>query len=130
MSELPNKCNYCGLRDSTTFHSASESKANDAESYAIYRLHQAGIVKQRFARNVLMLIGGPPDDFGTDSYCAIDSDRWQQPVNCPHWVRRFKGSTIADYLAIHQDRHMLRMQVAANTLAFVAMLMALFALFR
>ena len=124
---LPNKCDFCGLRVHIRFRDAAASLAHDEESAKIYRLNAAGVIRQRFPRNVMMSIGGSVPDFGSTAYCAIDSDRWQKPVNCHYWVRRFDGSTVADYMAIHQDRRMLSMQLAANIIASVALLIALVA---
>lgn len=113
---LPNKCDFCGLRVGFRLLSEADVKASDSEFVQIRRLYDAGVIGKFFSRDMT------PD---TTSFCAIGSNRWNKPVNCPHWIKKFHGATLPDYLSIHQSEQMIHL---AKIGAFIAACAAIFAL--
>jgi len=110
------------------FRSAADTQASDAQFAAMRRLYDAGVINRVFSRNVGMT--NIPGDFGTTSFCAINSDRFNKPFNCRHWIRRIDGATLAEHLAVHQSDQMIRLAKIGALIAFFAAVFTLVALFR
>jgi hypothetical protein len=70
-----------------------------------HELKRAGIVSSVPRR--IVTPGFTPPDYGSTSFCAVDSSAWSNPQQqCQSWTLKKPQMSIADYIAIDQaEKH-------------------------
>ena len=115
--ELPNKCDYCGLRVSYSGVGLQE------DIRRIHILQQCGLARYP-ARNIDLVIGAEQPD-NDEFICAINEIKYwnNNKIKCPYWILNLPGSDmgINDYLSIHHTKNN---AVKANIISFVAVVIA------
>ena len=104
---IPNKCNSCGLRIVEYFHTEASVQASDQMFGEAHELKRVGIISTVPRRRVTP--GFTPPDFGSTSFCAVNSPAWSNPQQkCSSWTLKKPGMTISDYVTIDQaEKHSL-----------------------
>lgn len=99
-NELPNKCDYCGLRISYSGVGLQE------DIRRINELQKSGLA-QYPARNIDLVIGAE-QPASNEFICAINEVKYWNNNNkkCPYWILNLHGSDmkINDYLSIHHTK--------------------------
>ena len=106
-SSIPNKCNSCGLKVAEHFRTAASVQASDQMFGEAHELKREGIISSVPRR--LVTPGFMPPDYGSTSFCAINSSAWSNPQQkCSSWTLKKPGMAISDYIAIDQaEKHSL-----------------------
>jgi len=105
-----NKCKICGLR--------AEVLENDEKFVLCHKLFEAGIVKQRFPRNIFLRTKDSKGNSQRDEYCVIGSNKWNKiHESCTWWQFKNEELGLDGHVSIY---HAKRNAKSARFLAIVA----------
>ncbi len=115
LKKKDNKCKICGLR--------AEILEDDDKFVLCHKLFEAGIVNQRFPRNIFMGTENSKGNSCPDEYCVIGSNKWNRfDENCPWWQFKNEELGLEGHVSIY---HANRNAESARFLAIVAIIISI-----
>lgn len=123
-TDIPNKCDICGLKIHEAFEDSGKSSPADEFFTKLEKLQELKIVPKGYSRsrNVTIVMGG--QDHSSTEFCSIDSNKWNNKYKkCPHWLPGI-GLNKEVYLSIYQANKMKALTIRIFWLTVIAVSIA------